>query len=103
EDGIRDRNVTGVQTCALPILLDNGDAHAVGGALLGGGGGGAPGGGGAVRRGGRGARTGGEGEGQGGGGQHGDGLFHNRASFLCRSRWVGAGPADVVCAAPSLF
>src|SRR5699024_11862939 len=22
EDGIRDRNVTGVQTCALPILLD---------------------------------------------------------------------------------
>src|SRR5207249_5615731 len=23
EDGIRDRNVTGVQTCALPILLDS--------------------------------------------------------------------------------
>src|SRR5699024_11973680 len=23
EDGIRDRNVTGVQTCALPILLEN--------------------------------------------------------------------------------
>src|SRR5699024_11303829 len=23
EDGIRDRNVTGVQTCALPILLKN--------------------------------------------------------------------------------
>src|SRR5699024_12226980 len=22
EDGIRDRNVTGVQTCALPILMD---------------------------------------------------------------------------------
>src|SRR5699024_11414941 len=26
EDGIRDRNVTGVQTCALPILLGAGDA-----------------------------------------------------------------------------
>src|SRR5699024_4192933 len=25
EDGIRDRNVTGVQTCALPILLGKGD------------------------------------------------------------------------------
>src|SRR5699024_12083334 len=23
EDGIRDRNVTGVQTCALPIFFDN--------------------------------------------------------------------------------
>src|SRR5699024_5463847 len=23
EDGIRDRNVTGVQTCALPILIDD--------------------------------------------------------------------------------
>src|SRR5699024_9321543 len=28
EDGIRDRNVTGVQTCALPILLD-GQYHEV--------------------------------------------------------------------------
>src|SRR2546425_8908846 len=27
EDGIRDKLVTGVQTCALPILID--DAHAV--------------------------------------------------------------------------
>src|SRR5699024_7772787 len=26
EDGIRDRNVTGVQTCALPISGDHGDA-----------------------------------------------------------------------------
>src|SRR5699024_12219183 len=25
EDGIRDRNVTGVQTCALPIYVRNGD------------------------------------------------------------------------------
>src|SRR5699024_11230900 len=37
EDGIRDRNVTGVQTCALPILLgvhivvDSDVAHIVGG------------------------------------------------------------------------
>src|SRR5699024_11251972 len=29
EDGIRDRNVTGVQTCALPICLD-GDSAAAG-------------------------------------------------------------------------
>src|SRR5437868_13833720 len=28
EDGIRDRNVTGVQTCALPIFGDAGDADA---------------------------------------------------------------------------
>src|SRR5699024_12037354 len=44
EDGIRDRNVTGVQTCALPIytLVDMGEygqnklnaAHALGGAAL---------------------------------------------------------------------
>src|SRR5690606_39693790 len=27
EDGIRDFHVTGVQTCALPILIGNGDAH----------------------------------------------------------------------------
>src|SRR5699024_11796211 len=27
EDGIRDRNVTGVQTCALPILPDNTDGE----------------------------------------------------------------------------
>src|SRR5699024_12145388 len=27
EDGIRDRNVTGVQTCALPISQDRGDVH----------------------------------------------------------------------------
>src|SRR5699024_11615554 len=26
EDGIRDRNVTGLQTCALPILLTAGDS-----------------------------------------------------------------------------
>src|SRR5699024_11839904 len=29
EDGIRDRNVTGVQTCALPIFTTNGDAPVV--------------------------------------------------------------------------
>src|SRR5699024_11845248 len=28
EDGIRDRNVTGVQTCALPILYDGDDSGA---------------------------------------------------------------------------
>ena len=27
EDGIRDRDVTGVQTCALPILLAGGRQH----------------------------------------------------------------------------
>src|SRR5699024_11426392 len=27
EDGIRDRNVTGVQTCALPILYDQAGVH----------------------------------------------------------------------------
>src|SRR5699024_11577146 len=27
EDGIRDRNVTGVETCALPIFLENGRAE----------------------------------------------------------------------------
>src|SRR5207248_7054720 len=27
EDGIRDRTVTGVQTCALPILRDGSDLH----------------------------------------------------------------------------
>src|SRR5699024_11855340 len=39
EDGIRDRNVTGVQTCALPILADGGgeDAPLVPGAPHGGG------------------------------------------------------------------
>src|SRR5699024_11894917 len=26
EDGIRDRNVTGVQTCALPIFFDSADS-----------------------------------------------------------------------------
>src|SRR5699024_11884452 len=30
EDGIRDRNVTGVQTCALPIYLEGPAAGAVG-------------------------------------------------------------------------
>src|SRR5699024_12118626 len=33
EDGIRDRNVTGVQTCALPIYTDGG-AQACGGELI---------------------------------------------------------------------
>src|SRR5699024_11322885 len=33
EDGIRDRNVTGVQTCALPICLGHGLSMAVGMAL----------------------------------------------------------------------
>src|SRR5699024_12017131 len=36
EDGIRDRNVTGVQTCALPILqsrLVDADGHVVGEAV----------------------------------------------------------------------
>src|SRR5437868_14988168 len=28
EDGIRDRNVTGVQTCALPILAHHAQVHA---------------------------------------------------------------------------
>src|SRR5207249_6946047 len=31
EDGIRDRNVTGVQTCALPICLDHEVARPAGG------------------------------------------------------------------------
>src|SRR5438067_9081495 len=45
EDGIRDRNVTGVQTCALPISLGNADdararrrgerLRSVGGAVVG--------------------------------------------------------------------
>src|SRR5699024_11292932 len=30
EDGIRDRNVTGVQTCALPILLEDSTAEMAG-------------------------------------------------------------------------
>src|SRR5699024_7633791 len=30
EDGIRDRNVTGVQTCALPISTERGRDHALG-------------------------------------------------------------------------
>src|SRR5438067_4552904 len=33
EDGIRDRNVTGVQTCALPILSTSQDSTATGRAM----------------------------------------------------------------------
>src|SRR5699024_11558751 len=36
EDGIRDRNVTGVQTCALPICNGAGDVGALAGGLQGG-------------------------------------------------------------------
>src|SRR5699024_12051096 len=59
EDGIRDRNVTGVQTCALPICLEEPDLPGVDGRGLGGGAGPGEGAGGAAAtRSGGGARAG---------------------------------------------